>query len=71
MKFDCRSWQPRDEATEIAGFGEARLVKKLSGRFELRGGSPADRTAARAWCSLFMRDAVGACSHPPSPHPPS
>jgi hypothetical protein len=59
-------------ATEIANFGNARLVKTLNGKFELLGGSPDDRAAAREWCSLFLHDAVFACSpaHPPRPATP-
>ncbi len=42
----------------IARFGRAELVSRADGRVELRGGSPADRTEAREWISLFMHDAV-------------
>lgn len=49
----------------LASFGEARLVKHLSGRIELLGGSPDDRREARHWCSLFMHEAAFACN--PSP----
>jgi len=45
----------RDGET-LATFGTARLVKYLDGKVELRGGSPADRTDARQWCSLFMHE---------------
>jgi hypothetical protein len=51
----------------LATFGTARLVKYLSGKIELVGGSPADRLAAKEWCSLFMHEAVFACS-PPGSH---
>jgi hypothetical protein len=42
----------------IAFFGEARLIKRLDRKFELRGGSPEDRCAAREWISLFMHEVV-------------
>ncbi len=47
-----------DEGNVIAYFGDARLVKKLDRRFELRGGSDKDRAEARKWISLFMCGAV-------------
>ena len=46
------------EAETIASFGEARLVKTLDFKYELRGGSPGDRQQAREWISLFMHNAV-------------
>jgi hypothetical protein len=46
------------EAETIATFGEAKLVKTLNGKYELRGGSPHDRVQAREWISLFMHNAV-------------
>lgn len=46
----------------LATFGRARLVRHLNGKIELLGGSPADRRAAREWCSLFLHDAVFACT---------
>ena len=47
-----------NEREFIAGFGEARLVKTLDAKFELRGGSREDRLAAREWVSLFLHEAV-------------
>ena len=40
----------------IAEFGAARLVRRLNGRCEVRGGSTADLEAARLWCAIFCRD---------------
>ena len=61
----------RDYGETLATFGSARLVKHLSGKIELLGGSPADRAEAREWCSLFMHEAVVASSptrvHLPAP----
>jgi hypothetical protein len=48
----------RNEGELIAGFGQARLVKTLDCKYELRGGSHEDRLAAREWISLFMHEAV-------------
>ena len=42
----------------IAGFGDARLVRKLNGDYQLFGGTDADRTAAKQWISLFMHEAA-------------
>jgi len=42
----------------IAYFGQARLVKRLDTKFELRGGSVEDHTAAKEWISLFLHEAV-------------
>ena len=47
-----------DEGEIIASFGEARLVKYLDGRYELRGGSKEDRLAAKEWISMFCHDVV-------------
>ncbi len=48
----------RDRVEVIAIFGEAQLVRTLDLKYELRGGTPEDRTAAREWISLFFHDAV-------------
>lgn len=42
----------------IAYFGDARLVKTLNCKYELRGGSNADRASAQEWISMFMHEAV-------------
>jgi hypothetical protein len=47
-----------DEGEIIASFGEARLVKYLYGKCELRGGSKEDRLAAKEWISLFWYNVV-------------
>jgi len=46
----------RDEI--IAFFGGAKLVKTIDCKYELRGGSAADRAEAQEWISLFFHDAV-------------
>jgi hypothetical protein len=48
----------KDEGTVIATFGEARLIKYFDQRYELKGGSKADRLAAKEWISLFCHDVV-------------
>ena len=42
----------------IASWGEAKLVKNLDGKLELRGGSKEDRGEAREWISMFWHEAV-------------
>lgn len=58
MKF--RSYFPRfkDEGEVSASFGQARLVKYLDGKYELRGGSKRDRLAAKEWISIFCHEVV-------------
>jgi len=41
----------------MASFGGARLVKKLSGKIVLLGGSDKDRADAVDWCSKFLKGA--------------
>jgi hypothetical protein len=57
MKLNPISWFLRDEGDLIALFGNARLVKRLNGKFELLGGTDADRAEAKEWCSLFLHAA--------------
>ena len=45
----------KNEEEVVAYFGEARLVRRLDCRFELRGGTDEDRSEARKWMSMFMR----------------
>jgi hypothetical protein len=51
----------------IAIFGAARLVRKLDGRHEFIGGTPADHAAAIEWCSLFAHEAVFTSTLMPRP----
>jgi len=53
MKLTNSSWLGLTSVETIARFGAARLVRKLDGRHELIGGTPAEHSAARDWCSLF------------------
>ena len=48
----------RQRGELIAGWGEAELVRHLDGRYELRGGTPEDRQAAREWISMFLHEAA-------------
>ena len=46
----------KDEGEVTASWGEARLIKYLDGRLELKGGSKDDRIEAREWISMFLHD---------------
>jgi hypothetical protein len=48
----------KDDGKVAAGFGDARLIRFLDGKLELRGGSKDDRAAAREWMSMFWHEAV-------------
>jgi hypothetical protein len=48
----------------IASWGEAKLVKNLDGKLELRGGSKEDRGEAREWISMFWHEAVVGVTRP-------
>jgi hypothetical protein len=47
-----------DRGEVIALFGDAKLVKTIDSKYELRGGSKGDRTAAQEWISMFMHEMV-------------
>ena len=42
----------------IAAFGRAELIKTLTGKYELRGGSSEDQAQAKEWVSLFMHEVL-------------
>jgi hypothetical protein len=50
-------WQRNDNQT-LMTFGKARLVKRLTGKIELVGGSMEDRIAAKEWASFFLHEAT-------------
>ncbi len=47
-----------DHGEVIASWGEAKLIKFLDGKLELKGGSRDDWIAAKEWISMFMHEAV-------------
>lgn len=50
---------PRPAAGElVAVFGSASLYRVAGRRWELRGGTPAERAEAREWISLFLPEAA-------------
>ena len=46
----------RDHIELIASFGQATLVRTMDFKYELRGGSEEDRSAAEEWVSRFFPD---------------
>lgn len=58
MKLNLAARWKLDQGEVIASFGDACLVKKLSGKIELVGGTDDDRAAAKEWASLFLHEAV-------------
>mgnify|MGYP001198435643 CR=1 FL=1 len=59
MKRKSEYYPPfKDEGEVMASWGEARLIKYLDGKSELRGGSDQDRAEAREWMSLLWHEAV-------------
>jgi hypothetical protein len=60
-KMNFKSYFPEfgnNQAEVIAFFGQAKLVKTIDFKYELRGGSHDDRISAREWISLFFHDAI-------------
>lgn len=56
MKNMLSLWSHGIEA--VASFGQATLHRRRDGRYELHGGTTADRADALEWASLFQHDAV-------------
>ena len=48
----------KSDGEVIAQFGQAKLIKTVEGKYQLRGGSKEDLISAREWISLFLNDAV-------------
>ena len=44
----------RERVELIARFGEARLVKLLDGKLEIRGGTEQEKTQAHDWMKQFL-----------------
>lgn len=62
---------PRSAAGElVVVFGSARLFRLAGRRWELRGGTPAERAEVREWISLFLPEAV-VSTRPPQAEPPA
>ena len=49
-----RTW----DVNIIATFGDARLLRHVNGRYELRGGSVVDHADTKQWISLFLHEAA-------------
>ena len=58
MKLNDSCVAVDERPVEQCRFGGAVLVRRPSGRYELRGGSRMDRIQAFEWISMFLQDAV-------------
>jgi hypothetical protein len=59
MKFENYfSDASQHESEVIAFFGQAKLVRTIDYKYELRGGTHDDRTSAREYISLFFHNAA-------------
>jgi hypothetical protein len=51
-------WARNNEGKVVVSFGDAHLLRRRDGSFELRGGTRADRLAAHEWVSMFKHEAA-------------
>jgi CheY-like chemotaxis protein len=58
QKQEILSHPTLDEGEIVASFGKADLIRHYNGSWELQGGTPADRAAAREWCAHFQHEAT-------------
>ena len=56
MKLNVLAWLNQDVGEVLATFGNARLVKRLTGKIELVGDYAEDRAAAKEWVALFLHE---------------
>jgi hypothetical protein len=54
MRRRSNSQYTQTEAEVLAVFGDAKLMKHMNGKVELRGGTAEDQRAAREWVEKFM-----------------
>jgi hypothetical protein len=58
MKLKNRFWTRDWVVQEIARFGAAKLVRLVSGRLRVQGGTRWERLEAKEWASLFCHEAI-------------
>jgi len=59
MKLKSLFYRARnDEGKVVVSFGDAHLLRRGDGSFELRGGTRADRLAVHEWVSMFKHEAA-------------
>ena len=56
--FQRRVASQRPEHELIATFGDAELMRDMSGKLELKGGTAADREQARCWIETFLTGVI-------------
>lgn len=54
----CMNYELKDEGEVIASWGGAKLIKRLDGKLELKGGSKEEHGEAKEWLSLFWHEAL-------------
>jgi hypothetical protein len=64
MRRKSYSQGSQSEAEVLAVFGDARLMKHMNGKIELRGGTVKDQRAARAWAEEFIPELAATLPHP-------
>jgi len=64
MRRKSYSQGSQPEAEVLAVFGDARLVKHINGKIELRGGTVNDQREARAWAEEFIPELAATLPHP-------
>jgi hypothetical protein len=52
------NYEIKDEGEVIASWGEAKLIQRLDGKLELKGGSKEEHGEAKEWLSLFWHEAL-------------
>jgi hypothetical protein len=54
MKYTWHAEMARSRRELIASFGEARILRDLDGKIEIRGGTTADQARAHDWMKQFL-----------------
>ena len=52
------NYELKDDGEVIASWGEAKLIKRMDGKLELKGGSKEEHGEAKEWLSLFWHEAL-------------
>ena len=58
MKTDFLLNYRMNQGEVIAGWGDARLIRHIGGRYQLVGGTAEDQAVVREWISLFAHEIV-------------
>jgi len=58
MKYDWTGISNRERVEVVARFGDTEIIKFWNGRFEIRGGTEAERVKANDWLRQFIAPAL-------------